>query len=143
MSMNRLANCGNRFQGDYKKVLCVCSAGLLRSPTAAFVLSQEPFNYNTRAVGLNSEYALVALDSVHLSWADEIAVMEPWMADEVDNRLLKVLGGKEKRVLCLNVPDKFPYRDPELVKLIKESYLKLAALNEIVEESEKLGLYKS
>ena len=44
--MNRLANTQNKYQGKYKKVLCVCSAGLLRSPTAALVLSQEPFNFN-------------------------------------------------------------------------------------------------
>lgn len=123
MSMNRLANSGNSFQGDYKKVLCVCSAGLLRSPTAAVVLSQEPYNYNTRAVGINGEYALVALDSVHLSWADEIVVMEPWMEDEIKNRLSQgVLGGKNKKVLCLSVPDQFPYRDPELIRLIKNAY---------------------
>ena len=25
--MNRLGNAGNRWQGDFKRVLCVCSAG--------------------------------------------------------------------------------------------------------------------
>lgn len=30
-------------QGDFKKVLCVCSGGLLRSPTVAWVLSNPPF----------------------------------------------------------------------------------------------------
>lgn len=127
MSMNRLANSGNKFQGNYKKVLCVCSAGLLRSPTAAWVLSNEPYNYNTRAVGMNAEYALVALDNVHLSWADEIVVMEPWMGEEVKKKLEQVLQGKQKKVYVLDVPDSFPYRDPELVKFIKESYNKEAA----------------
>lgn len=123
MSMNRLANSGNKFQGDYKKVLCVCSAGLLRSPTAAVVLSQEPYNYNTRAVGINAEYALCALDSIHLSWADEIVVMEPWMKEEVEKLLAtKVLSGKDKKVFCLTVPDSFPYRDPALIQLIKNGY---------------------
>lgn len=123
MSMNRLSNSGNSFQGDFKKVLCVCSAGLLRSPTTAVILSQEPYNYNTRAVGINAEYALMALDSIHLSWADEIVVMEGWMEDEVKKRLAEgVLGGKNKKVLCLSVPDQFPYRDPELIRLIKNAY---------------------
>ena len=52
--MNRIANSTNPFQKDYKRVLCVCSAGLLRSPTAAYVLSQAPYNYNTRAAGLTA-----------------------------------------------------------------------------------------
>lgn len=49
--MNRIANASNKFQGSYKRVLCVCSAGLLRSPTAALVLSKDPYNFNTRACG--------------------------------------------------------------------------------------------
>lgn len=133
MSMNRLATTGNNFQGDYKKVLCVCSAGLLRSPTTAVVLSQEPYNCNTRAVGINAEYALIALDNVHLSWADEIVVMEAWMEDEVKKRLADgVLGGKSKRVICLSVPDSFPYRDPELVRLIKNAYRRETGIGEII-----------
>ena len=30
-------NCGNGYQGKYPKVLAVCSAGLLRSATIAFI----------------------------------------------------------------------------------------------------------
>lgn len=112
--MNRLANCRNRFQGKTKKVLCVCSAGLLRSPTAAHVLSGEPYNFNTRAAGLNKEYALVPVDEVLIEWADEIVVMEKWMAEEIE--------AIEKPIIVLDVPDKFPYRDPELVALIKQRY---------------------
>ena len=47
---NRLGNSRNIYQGKDKRVLCVCSAGLLRSPTAANVLHKE-FGYNTRACG--------------------------------------------------------------------------------------------
>ena len=45
---NRLSNVNNRFQGNFKRVLYVCSAGLLRSPTLAEILSQAPYNFNTR-----------------------------------------------------------------------------------------------
>ena len=61
-TMNRLANTHNPYQGDFKKVLCVCSAGLLRSPSTAFVLSQDPFNFNTIAAGINEDYALIVVD---------------------------------------------------------------------------------
>lgn len=112
--MNRLANSTNPFQGKFKKVLCLCSAGLLRSPTAAFVLSSEPFNYNTRAAGVVQEYALVPVDDVLLNWADEIVVMEPWMAPKVGDNLHKTT--------VLNIPDKFAFRDPALIAEIAKQY---------------------
>lgn len=121
-TLNRMANSGNMYQGKFKKVLCVCSAGLLRSPTAAVVLSQEPFNYNTRAAGAVSEYALVAVDKVLLEWADEIVCMEQRHSDLVQD----INGGKlEKKVIVLDIPDRFPYRDSELVKMISSKYLAL------------------
>ena len=115
--MNRLANCTNRYQGEYKRVLCVCSAGLLRSPTAAFVLSQEPYNFNTRAAGLTPEFALVPVDRVLLEWADEIVVMSAQQAEQI-----RAMLEDEKQIVVLGIPDNFRYRDPELIRLIRESY---------------------
>lgn len=115
--MNRLANATNLFQGKYKRVLCVCSAGLLRSPTAALVLSQEPYNYNTRATGLMKEFALVPVDQVLLHWADEIVCMNPEQAEELRERL-----ETDKPVIVLNIEDRYRYRDPELVEQIKAAY---------------------
>jgi predicted protein tyrosine phosphatase len=114
-TLNRIANCANRFQGKTKKVLCVCSAGLLRSPTAAVVLSQEPFNFNTRAAGLTKEFALIVVDTVLLEWADEIVCMEPEQAATLRRMT-------EKPIFCLNIPDKFAYRDPKLVDMIRTAY---------------------
>ena len=115
--MNRLANCTNRYQGKYKRVLCVCSAGLLRSPTAALVLSQEPYNFNTRAAGLDEAFALIPVDRVLIEWADEIVTMTSDQAEEIRNRL-----EEEKPIVVLNIDDNYRYRDPELVNLIRESY---------------------
>jgi predicted protein tyrosine phosphatase len=115
--MNRLANSSNRYQGAYKRVLCVCSAGLLRSPTAALVLSQEPYNFNTRAAGLEPEFALIPVDRVLLEWADEIVTMTSEQAQEVRSRL-----EEEKPIVVLGIDDNFRYRDPELMSLIRESY---------------------
>lgn len=113
---NRIHNARNPNQGNHKKVLCVCSAGLLRSPTAAVVLSQEPFNFNTRAVGAVPDFALIPLDEVHLHWADEVVVMEQHHQAVVD------MLGFEGPILNLNIPDHFEYRDPELMELIKNTY---------------------
>ena len=114
--MNRLGNVTNPYQGKAKKVLCVCSAGLLRSPTAAVVLSQEPFNYNTRAVGMNGEFALIPIDDVLIEWADEVVVMEDWMAT------ILIMKYPELTVTSLDIGDTFSYRDPQLMSIIVERY---------------------
>lgn len=117
--MNRLANVTNPYQGKAKKVLCLCSAGLLRSPTAAFVLSTDPFNYNTRAAGVTEEYALIPVDDVLLNWADEIVVMEPWMSGYVVDHLDKTI--------VLDIPDLFSFRDPKLIEEIRKQYLEVSS----------------
>jgi len=114
-TMNRIHNVGNPHQGKTKKVLCVCSAGLLRSPTAAVVLSADPFNYNTRAVGLSSEYALIVLDAVQIHWADEIVCMS-------EDQQQAIVKRTEKPVKNLSIPDRYAYRDPELMAMIREKY---------------------
>ena len=118
---NRLGNARNIYQTDIKKVLCVCSAGLLRSPTIAVVLSQEPYNYNTRAAGLSEEYALILVDDVLLHWADEIVCAESWMSQEIEE-MLKALSMEHKDIIALDIPDKYEYRNPELMQLIREKY---------------------
>lgn len=113
--MNHKANCHNRFQGRYKKVLCVCSAGLLRSPTAALVLSQEPYNFNTRAAGLVEEFAPIPVDDVLLEWADQIVCMTPEQKIDLKART-------KKPIMNLNTDDAYAYRQPELIELIKLKY---------------------
>ena len=122
ISMNRLANCTNPYQGDYKKVLCVCSAGLLRSPTAALVLSQKPYNFNTRAAGLQDDFALIPVDDVLLTWADELVCMDQFQKSALECQLL--VKNMKKPVICLNIEDSYEYRDPKLIKEIKASYEK-------------------
>lgn len=120
---NRIANCHNRFQGSFKKVLCVCSAGLLRSPTAAFVLSKFPFNFNTRAAGMTEEYALIPVDEVLLEWAEEIVCMEK--DHELDLKLRT-----KKPIICLEIKDTYAFRDPKLIKEIKSKYIELTNFRE-------------
>lgn len=124
--MNRLGNSQNPYQGATKKVLCVCSAGLLRSPTAAVVLSQEPFNFNTRAAGVSDEYALIPVDEVLVTWADEIVCMEDSHRDVLRKQYGEVIDFKVK---VLHIPDAFQYRNKELMKMIKERYETLGVEN--------------
>ena len=109
------------FQGDYKRVLCVCSAGMLRSPTIAHTLSAEPFNYNTRVAG-TANYALTPVTDDLLQWADEIVCVDDEHALYIRNRLMDLGAWYEPVIIDLKIPDDFPYRDPKLVKLIRERY---------------------
>jgi predicted protein tyrosine phosphatase len=113
MNLNRLANVKNKFQGDRKKVLCVCSAGLLRSPTLAWVLSNAPYNYNTRSCGAAPEYALIPLDEYLIAWADEILCVEKWQEKCVLNL------NPNANVTTLEIDDKYGTRDPELIAIIE------------------------
>lgn len=120
---NRKHNCTNPYQGRYKRVLCVCSAGLLRSPTAANVLHKE-FGYNTRAAGIIEDYALIPVDEVLIEWAEEIVCMEFYQEE-----LLRVLTKKHNpdvKIICLEVPDTYPYMDDDLKTTIVAAYREMS-----------------
>jgi predicted protein tyrosine phosphatase len=111
----------NSYQGDYKRVLIVCSAGILRSATAAHVLCQRPFNFNTRNVG-TAPYALIPLTEDLIQWADEIVCMETEHKLNVMNKLMEWGYPFVKPIIVLDIEDNYEYRNPTLVKLIKERY---------------------
>lgn len=115
--MNRIGNVTNRFQTTAKRVLCLCSAGLLRSPTTANVLHRE-YGFNTRAAGVVDEYALIPVDDVLLYWADEVVCVEK----EIHNILANKFDLTDKRVVVLNIPDKFEWNDIDLQNLIIKQY---------------------
>ena len=104
-----------------KKVLCVCSVNRLRSPTAAEVLSQSPFNFNTRSCGIDLDFAIVPISKNLLHWADEIVCMERHHFIVVLELLdkFKIDG---KRILKLDIEDKFEFRSNELKELIESNY---------------------
>lgn len=122
LTRNRRANLNNGYQGAYERVLTVCSAGMLRSPTAAWVLSNPPWNYNTRSCG-TEDYALVPLDLGLVLWADRVVCMDERQARRV--RELLEEDGSTRPVHVLDVPDDYDYRDPRLVELLTTEFQKL------------------
>jgi predicted protein tyrosine phosphatase len=121
---NRIAIAKHPYQGDAKKVLCVCLAGILRSPTLAHILSSPLFNYNTRACGNDSGVALIPLDWVLLEWADEIVCADEGNHAHVVD-MLKDSSNPNKPVHCLHISDHFKYRQPGLVKDATDKLLKI------------------
>lgn len=133
--MNRIGNAVNPHQTDAKRVLVVCSAGLLRSPTIATMLAVE-FGYNTRAVGYNSDFALIVLDEVLYFWADEVVWVEPSVRHNAHRLFpwLENMKAPDKDVV-LNIPDRYEFGNKELWDLALEQYKAHLALTEPKQES--------
>lgn len=119
LTRNNMNVCHNIWQGEAKRVLTVCSAGCLRSPTAAVVLQRE-FGHNTRAAGIEARYAIVPVTDVLLYWAEEIVVMNGWMGEEILSRLDKL--GLDRNILSLEIEDCYAYMEKDLQQAILERY---------------------
>ena len=104
----------NPYQGSDKKVVFVCSAGILRSATAARIYAHK---YNTRCAGSMS-YALVPLSDNLIVWADEIVFVNKENYDFVKPHI----DFEHKIVKVLDIPDKYPHMHPELIKEFERQY---------------------
>ena len=122
---NQLTNVSNPFQGDSKKVLCVCSAGLLRSPTLANVLYKE-LGYNTRACGTAENFALVPMSEALVHWADEIVFVDNHCKDyiRIDMKELLEEYKFDIKFITLDVEDDYNYMDDELQIILLEQYMR-------------------
>ena len=129
---NQLGVLFNAYQGKHKKVLTVCSAGCLRSPTAAHILSSEPWNYNTRCAGTSAEYAIVPITDALIVWADVIVCMDSnqqYHINSMQNRLATEYSAFEyKQVINLEIDDIYEYRNPKLVEIMTEKFKELFPL---------------
>lgn len=110
----QLRNADNCYQGNTKRVLTVCSAGLLRSPTIANVLVKD-YGYNVRACGTDPDYALVPISTVLLEWADLVV-----FANKENYNAVKSHLPPELKYVVLDLPDSYGYNDPVLVKTVKK-----------------------
>lgn len=112
---NQIGNAKNPFQGDARKVLCVCSAGLLRSPTLANLLHRK-FGYNTRSAGSSDDFALVPVSEALVEWADEIVFVHQ---DNLDEAPIECL----EKCRVLNIEDFFDFGDPDLERQLLRAYI--------------------
>ena len=110
----------NPYQGNDPKLLFVCSAGLLRSDTAANLFAKK--GNNTRGCG-SEEYALIPLSFNLIAWADKIYFVNKqnyesslYTFREYET-ILKVL---KKKSIVLDIDDCYNYNNPELIKQLEE-----------------------
>lgn len=96
------------------RVLFICSMNRWRSPTAEQVFAEHP-GVECTSAGLNHG-ADNPLTPELIEWADLIFVMERDHKTKLAKTYKQYLGGK--RVVCLNIPDKYKFMDPALVQLL-------------------------
>lgn len=110
----------NQYQGEMLRFLFVCSAGMLRSPTAANVATS--LGYNARSCG-SAEYALIPISVNLVHWADKIFFveennfhqsLEAFFGDNETQELLK------KKAVVWEIEDNYNFNDPWLITRVKE-----------------------
>lgn len=89
------------------------SSNELRSPTAERVFADRA---ETDSAGLAPDAAL-RLEPEQLLWADLVVVMEKKHRAALNRRFSRHLSGT--RVVCLDIPDRYDYMQPELVELLE------------------------
>jgi predicted protein tyrosine phosphatase len=98
-----------------KKLLFVCGRNKRRSPTAERIFSRST-DFEVRARGVSAS-AVRRLSGSDVGWADVIFVMEAGQKQQVFELFRSSLG--ERPVHVLDIPDEYPYMDPELIQLLE------------------------
>jgi predicted protein tyrosine phosphatase len=96
-------------------LLFICNQGMHRSRTAAHVYKEW---HDTRFASLFNDENLV--DEHALQWADIICVMEEEQAKELERR--HAVHVFNKRIVNLDIPDRFSAYEPQLVALLKKRF---------------------
>lgn len=98
------------------KLLFVCSANALRSPTAEAVFSRyDGVEAASAGIHVDTETP-VSADLVE--WADVVVAMEQHHAQFLQEHFGYLL--RRKRLAVLGIPDSYDFMDPELVRILKE-----------------------
>lgn len=95
-------------------VLFVCSRNKLRSPTAELIFLESP-DFEVASAGFNKDSETPLTPELVL-WADVIFVMENAHRSKLSKNFGRFL--KDQKVINLNIPDNYPFMDPELVRIL-------------------------
>lgn len=107
----------NPYQGQDKKVVFVCTMGLLRSATGMRLYAGS---LNTRSAG-SAPDALTPLTPILIAWADEIVFVN----EENHNEAVDRYGPDawpHARTVILNIPDQYPHMHPKLIEAFEKQY---------------------
>jgi len=97
------------------KVLFVCTANKLRSPTAEDVFRDYP-GIEAMSAGTDAN-APTPLTKELVASVDLIIVMENYHREHIRKKFKQ--RPSDSRIITLNIPDEFERGDPELIELLK------------------------
>ncbi|NOQ35656.1 MAG: phosphotyrosine protein phosphatase [Methylococcaceae bacterium] len=101
-------------------LLFVCSENKLRSPTGEEVFLQYD-GIDAIGCGTNAN-AITPISGDLIEWSDVIFVMEKSHRNKVSKKFKELL--KDKRMICLDIPDEYEKMDPILIRLLENRVLK-------------------
>lgn len=106
----------NQYQGPEKRLLFVCSVGMLRSPTFADVATAH--GYNARSCGTSKE-ALIPLSVNLILWADKIVFMnkENYLEAKETFEPVDWVSNIDEKKEILGIEDDYARNDPYLKAL--------------------------
>lgn len=98
-----------------RKALFICLQGKNRSRTAADIFKKWTL-CETKSAG-SHEDAPFPLTVDDISWATIIFTMEKNQAKKIKKRFGEI--AKNKRFICLDIPDEFDYGDTRLIRILE------------------------
>ncbi|NQU66375.1 MAG: phosphotyrosine protein phosphatase [Candidatus Marinimicrobia bacterium] len=107
-----------------KKILFVCSENRLRSPTAEAIFSEFE-RVQAIGAGTNAD-AETPVSGDLIEWADVILVMEKTHRNKITKKYKELLKGK--KLVVLDIPDKYKFMQPELIQLLKSRVMRCVQL---------------
>jgi predicted protein tyrosine phosphatase len=94
-----------------RHVVFVCGKNRRRSPTAEAVFSGiQGLQVSSAGTAADAD---CCISGDLIEWADDIVVMEKRYAQQIRSRFGTIL--RDKRLVCLNIPDRYTFMQDELV----------------------------
>ena len=103
------------------KILFICGKNRRRSPSAEEIFAgMDGIEVSSAGTGVEAE-CTVSADL--LEWADKIFVMEQAQRRHLNAHFAHSL--KDRKIVCLNIPDRYGYMQPELIAVLRAKVLAL------------------
>lgn len=98
------------------KLLFVCTVNRMRSATAHKIYENDN-RFEVKSAGTDKT-ANTVLNEQNLNWADSIVVMEKHHRNHIRKYFPNIY--KDKKIVCLYIPDDYDYMQVELIAILKD-----------------------
>ncbi|MBE0640017.1 MAG: protein tyrosine phosphatase [Bacteroidales bacterium] len=98
------------------KLLFVCTVNRMRSATAHKIYETDP-RFEVKSAGTEKSASTVLTEEL-LNWAESVIVMEKHHRNHIRKHFPDIY--KNKRIVCLYIPDDYDYMQTELISILKD-----------------------